>query len=377
MKITIVQGAFLPVPPLAGGAVEKLWVDLGAEFARRGLDVTHLSRRWPALPLEGRLDGVLHRRVAGYDYPKSGLLAKWRDFAYSLRCLRRIERSDVVVTNSFFLPLLLALVPRKGLVYVSVHRYPQRQMALYRHADRLQCVSTAVADAVRAQSPSVASLVRVVPNYVNAVLDDTAFDAGWAARRREVLFVGRVHPEKGIDLLLDAFAALPAAARDGWRLKIVGPHATKSGGGGDAYLAALQQRALALGVDAEWTGPIFDREALNEAYRQAAVFVYPSTAARGEAFPLAPLEAMAQGCAAVTSDLKCFDDYVQPGVNAEAFALAVPAPSVTLAAALQPLMADADLRRRRAAEGLTTARRFTLPRIADQFIADFEALRSP
>jgi hypothetical protein len=25
MKITIIQGAFLPVPPLLGGGVEKMW----------------------------------------------------------------------------------------------------------------------------------------------------------------------------------------------------------------------------------------------------------------------------------------------------------------------------------------------------------------
>ena len=33
MNITIVQGAFKPVPPVTGGSVEKLWFDLGREFA--------------------------------------------------------------------------------------------------------------------------------------------------------------------------------------------------------------------------------------------------------------------------------------------------------------------------------------------------------
>src|SRR5579862_3380431 len=31
LKITIVQGAFFPVPPLMGGAVEKVWFTLGRE----------------------------------------------------------------------------------------------------------------------------------------------------------------------------------------------------------------------------------------------------------------------------------------------------------------------------------------------------------
>ena len=43
MKITIVLGAFFPVPPIMGGAVEKVWFALGQEFARRGHEVVQIS----------------------------------------------------------------------------------------------------------------------------------------------------------------------------------------------------------------------------------------------------------------------------------------------------------------------------------------------
>ena len=43
MKITILQGAFLPVPPLRG-AIEKAWQALGEAFVRAGHEVTHISR---------------------------------------------------------------------------------------------------------------------------------------------------------------------------------------------------------------------------------------------------------------------------------------------------------------------------------------------
>jgi len=36
--------AFLPVPPVMGGAVEKVWFALGQEFARRGHEVVLVSR---------------------------------------------------------------------------------------------------------------------------------------------------------------------------------------------------------------------------------------------------------------------------------------------------------------------------------------------
>ncbi|MEP7101377.1 MAG: glycosyltransferase family 4 protein [Burkholderiales bacterium] len=375
MNITIVQGAFLPVPPVAGGAVEKLWFDLGREFARRGLAVTHISRLWPGQPESSDADGVAHRRVGGFDYPRSRWLAKAMDLAYSLRCFRAVKRSDVIVTNTFFLPLLLSLFARRGAVYVSVHRYPQGQMRFYGKVDRLQCVSTAIADAVREQAPSVGALVKVVPNYVSTRLTAAEVAEDWGARRREVLFVGRVHPEKGIDLLLQAFAGIAPARRAGWTLRIVGPHATAAGGGGQAFLDALKQDALARGLQVDWAGPIYDRDALNAAYRQSRVFVYPSVAARGEAFPLAPLEAMAQGCPVVTSDLSCFRDYIEPGRNAASFALGASDPSSALGHEIEQLMNDDARQRRYSLAGLQTAQAFTLDRIADVFVDDFASLR--
>ena len=374
MNITIVQGAFLPIPPVAGGAVEKLWFDLGREFAKRGLAVTHISREWPAVSSHHEIDGVRHRRVAGFDYPASRLLAKLMDLIYSVRCYFAVTRSDVIITNTFFLPVLLTLFNRKGVVYVSVHRYPQGQMSLYRRADRLQCVSTVVADAVRAQSPRVSSLVKVIPNYVASLIAEDLARSSWAGRRREVLFVGRVHPEKGIDLLIQAFAWITAETREGWTLRIVGPHQTSAGGGGEPFLESLRQSAERLGVPIEWTGPIYDRDALAQAYARARIFVYPSIAAKGEAFPLAPLEAMSQGCPVLTSNLGCFNDYVDRGVNAETFELDNPEPDRQLALALEALMQDELKLQSFSMAGLKTAERFTLKRVADAFIEDFRIL---
>ena len=108
MKITIIQGAFLPVPPLLGGAVEKMWFALGQAFAARGHQVVHISRQYGDLPREERLGGVLHRRVPGYATPASGLLLKWRDLRYSLRVRPQVPAdSDVVVTNTFWAPVVL------------------------------------------------------------------------------------------------------------------------------------------------------------------------------------------------------------------------------------------------------------------------------
>ena len=87
-------------------------------------------------------------------------------------------------------------------------------------------------------------------------------------------------------------------------------------------------------------GPLFNEQALIREYAAAAIFVYPSLAAKGEAFGLAPLEAMAAGCAVIVSKLACFDDYIQDGANALQVDFSQGASSERLAKELAQLMGD-------------------------------------
>ena len=50
MKINIVMGFFLPMPPDSGGATEKTWSRLAHELTLRGHEVTVVSRRWKQWP---------------------------------------------------------------------------------------------------------------------------------------------------------------------------------------------------------------------------------------------------------------------------------------------------------------------------------------
>src|SRR5437588_27835 len=112
MKITIVLGAFLPVPPVMGGAVEKVWFALSQEFARRGHEVVLVSRALPDLPhsdlphSETRA-GVKHLRVRGFDTPHSLLWLKFLDLIYSISTMSVLPAADIIVTNTFWLPILL------------------------------------------------------------------------------------------------------------------------------------------------------------------------------------------------------------------------------------------------------------------------------
>lgn len=100
------------------------------------------------------------------------------------------------------------------------------------------------------------------------------------------LFAGRLEADKGVHLLLDAYAAVPPERR---RPLVI------AGDGRDAE--AVRARARALGAEVR---PWLAHDELLGTLAQAAVLVSPSFA---EASPLLPLEAMARGVPVAIHDL--------------------------------------------------------------------------
>jgi glycosyltransferase involved in cell wall biosynthesis len=371
LRITIVQGAFLPVPPLLGGAVEKVWYALGQEFVRAGHRVVHVSRTHSDLPDENTEAGVLHRRVRGYDTPRALWRLKLLDLAYSLRVRRILPEADILVTNTFWLPVLERRRSR-GRPYVHVARYPKGQMKLYPQRSVLQTVSEPIREAILREVPNAQARVRVVP-YPLA----PRYLVELEKPRKVILYTGRIHPEKGVHVLIAAFRRLTESDRAGWTLRIIGPWETSQGGGGGDYRAELQSEAEKAGGAIELMEPIFDEAVLVRHYREAALFAYPSLAERGETFGLAALEAMAAGCVPVVSGLGCFEDFIQHGTNGLVFNHRAADPAGNLCDALSGLMRSPQRQAQLRQAAWSTARNYTLPRIANEFIADFETLVPP
>jgi glycosyltransferase involved in cell wall biosynthesis len=313
MRITIVIGPFYPIPPVLGGAVEKVHLLLAGAYRAAGHEVTMISRRYKNFADDEFVDGIRHIRIGSADRSSSLAVNLLLDFFYAVRVACALPPADVTITNAFFLPLVLPH-RRAGKIYVQVGRYPKGQMSLYFRADRLQAVSQAVAQAIARQVPWLKRKIVVIPYAISE-----SYFAEPAVSRREpvVLYVGRIAREKGIELLIEGFARLQrqSDAAKGWRLRVIGPHAVAQGGDGVEYLEELRALAQRLGVACEFLGPIFDQAALIGEYQRGGVFVYPSLAETGESLGLAPLEAMATGCAAIVSDLRCFDDFIEDGVT--------------------------------------------------------------
>lgn len=110
--------------------------------------------------------------------------------------------------------------------------------------------------------------------------------------RRYLLFLSRIHPKKGCDLLVEAFARI-AGEDPGLDLVIAGPDQT-------GWRAALEARAATLGMAARihWPGMLLG-DAKWGAFRECEAFVLPS---HQENFGVVVAEAMAAGKPVLLSD---------------------------------------------------------------------------
>jgi rhamnosyl/mannosyltransferase len=168
-----------------------------------------------------------------------------------------------------------------------------------------------------------------------------------------VLFVGRMVPYKGLDVLLEAMRGVAATA------VLVGEGPQR---------AALQRRAQALGVADRITfaGEVSADE-LEALYRACDMFVLPSVT-RQEAFGVVQIEAMAYGKPVISTDLGTGVGWVNQ--HGETGLIVPPRDADALRDAIQQLLANPALR---AALGEAGARRarsvFTVDRMIDATLA--------
>jgi glycosyltransferase involved in cell wall biosynthesis len=107
---------------------------------------------------------------------------------------------------------------------------------------------------------------------------------------RTLLFLGRVHPKKGLDLLLPAWKAVQDRFPT-WRLVIAGPD-------NDGYLARMQGLAAQLDLmRIEFVGALKGRHKW-DAYHQADLFVLPTYS---DNFAMTVAEALGSGVPAIVS----------------------------------------------------------------------------
>jgi glycosyltransferase involved in cell wall biosynthesis len=377
LRINIVSGPFYPSPPAPTGAVQRIWFDLAKHFVQRGHTVEVQSCGYSGFPRDATVDGIRIRRFVSLKHTRRTVVNLLKDFVYSIRVLASLPRADVTITNCFWLPAVMTRLPgrrRWGSVYVCVQRVPKGQMGLYSRVDRLHAVSSAIAKWIADERPASAARTRVIPNPIDVRhfhANDGLARSPEPASRPVVMFTGRVHPEKGLDILVRAMPILRQAV-PGASLRVIGPTDIDKGGGGPTYVEQL--RALAHDQPVSFEPAIYDRAALAAALRSADVYCYPSVAEKGEASPVAPLEAMGVGLVPVCSDLPQYRDYLEEGMNGVTFDHRAADAPERLARALADLLTNPERRREMALAAARTGAAHSNEAIADRFLADFATL---
>ena len=144
-------------------------------------------------------------------------------------------------------------------------------------ADCLHATAISEYEEIRAQG--LGNPVAIIPNAID--LPDCS-EPRAQGPERILLSLGRLHPKKGLDRLVRAWAELEHA-HPAWRLRIIGPSER-------GYDGELRQLATSLGLDHVSIEPSITGAAKLAAYRSADAFVLPTL---NENFALTVAEALA------------------------------------------------------------------------------------
>lgn len=147
----------------------------------------------------------------------------------------------------------------------------------------------------------------------------------------QIVYLGRIHPGKGVDTLVQAFSQV--RPKDPVELLIVGPDAS------DGRIQRLAATTVRDPLTVRFLGAI-PRAEVPALLRRAAIGVLPS---RREGLPLALLEQMASGLPVVVTDIPELTDLVDDGKTGLVVRLD---DADALARALQTLIGDPELRAR-------------------------------
>ena len=367
MRILLVPSAYYPHV----GGIEELTRQLALAFKERGHDAAVLTNRWPPeVPRADVLDGIDVTRLS-FPLPAKRPASALRFLATApaavIGVLRHVRhwRADIVHVigagpPSVYLAALHArlsaslVFTAQGELTFDAHAAFERSATLLaglrrmlRTADVITACSAFVMHDLEKleeiRAPSYVVPNGVEPRDFETVDPEQDFDP-------YVLGVGRLVPQKGFDVLIDAFGAEELAELN---LVVAGDGFERD---------RLRTRALERGIDSRvrFVGAV-GRARVARLMRGARVLALPS---RGEPFGIALLEAMAAGVPAVATAAGGIPEFARNGVNA---LLVPPGDAKALAKAIARLAVEPELRDRLITGGWATAEAHGWKRIAVRY----------
>jgi glycosyltransferase involved in cell wall biosynthesis len=365
----------LVISSLGGGGAERVLSIMANHWAARGVEVTFCTIsgtrddhyaldprvRRVALDLAGESAGALRGVRAN-----AGRLLALRRAAVASRCDAAISFGD---TTNVLTTLALA---GTGIPLLVSERADPRFGVMGPARRALRTLMYPRTAGVVVQTPEVRAWaerfvprarVHVIANPLSPLTEAPASVPEGRPVGPVVFGVGRLVPQKGFDLLIRAFAAV-RRTHPAWSLVLLGEGGARE---------ELRRLAVELGVADAVHLPGRVARPVDWLRGGERVFVLSS---RFEGFPNALLEAMAAGVASIATDCPSGPaNIVRDGVDG----LLVPSEDVdALAAALDRLLGDPDLRSRLAARAVEVSDRFgeqTILRRWDELLAAVRAER--
>ncbi|WP_137989333.1 glycosyltransferase family 4 protein [Streptomyces vilmorinianum] len=333
-------------------APEGRRADLGDDLPYRTTTLydVHPPSLKPLRGIKGKLDLVERRRRASRE-------AGMRREAAKLTAIFRSARpGSVVIVTQVWAMEWVALADTSGLRVVGMSHESfhtcrnssrfQRVKQYYKDVDRMLALTREDADLwIRQRFDHVGAMPNPLPFFPDEPSPRTA---------KVVVSIGRLHEEKGVDLLLDAWSEVAPRHPD-WTLRVYGSGEEE---------AALKKQADRLGLTSsvEWMGRTSD---VPGALKDSSLFALSS---RGEGFPLALMEAMATAVPCVAFD-------VAPGVreiitDGENGLIVPPGNTGEFARRLDELISDKELRDRMGEAARVDIQRYS----TDEIVARWENL---
>ncbi|MGW8780035.1 glycosyltransferase [Streptomyces sp. NPDC055796] len=333
------------IAPVAEEIRQKLPQDL--PYAMTTLYDAHPPGARRLRGIKGRLNAPERRRQAAR---RALMRAKAEELN---ELFRAAGPGAVVIVTQVWAMEWVALADTKGLSVIGMSHESfeasqkstraERVRRHYREVDRLLVLTPEDADLwIRAGMENVGSM----PNPLPFMPDSPAPRTG-----KIVASVGRLAFEKGVDLLLDAWADAAPHHPD-WVLRIYGAGVEEP---------ALRAHAAGLGLtdSVEWMGSTDD---VLGALRGASVF---AQASRAEGFPITLLEAMAAGVPVAAFD--CAPGVREIVAHGEDGLLARLGNTMELAGHLDVLMSDRELRDRLGDNAFRSVQRYSSAEITDRW----------
>ena len=354
MKIGLVTPYVYPLPGGVNQHVRYLYENLRL----RGHDVRILTS---SHGLQRASEGDVIRLGKGFSVPANGSVGTVTlspRYVSQVRDTLEREQFDLLHFHEPFVPFLSLVVLREStsVNIATFHAYGgfspayelgSRVMGSY--ARRLHgriAVSAAARHFIDRYFPGD---YKVIPNGVDIDRFRRAVPiARWQDGTKNILFVGRFEPRKGLLDLLKAYRILRKTGCN-CRLLVVG-------GGPQEKEARRYLMTRKLG-GVEFLGRVSD-EVRDALFKTADVYCSPATG--GESFGIVLLEAMSAGTAIVASDIHGYKGVVRRDREG---LLVPPRNKKALAAALFRVLGDDALRASMAESGLVRAEDFSWPRV--------------